>query len=453
MSVAVFLYGLDRPFKGYDNILQHVIKPLEQGGEKVDVFVHRVVQQQRGQAANNYIQNIAKTFTERSTDINDKLKISEFFPPRRQTKPQDYEYIQAMYSKQQCYRLAENSSFSFAIFVQHGTDFISDLTPDILYKSTSAENTIGVTNDITKDTIFITKKSLAGEVSDTFTSIKQDSKSFDAYDNNYTFLRLSVVKKINTYLIHSLVAGGVTSEQVLYEQDYIDYRKSLCLFYIILGNYESKLLMLDRRRAETNATIVLFTDDKKVVRECEKFYVMTVYVETTGRCSKKVQRSIKTNPHERLPKGYQWSLYMDGNIILDSFEKMIKLGYKHRKHNLVCFKHPDRTEPFSEAIAVLELGWETQQNIDTILDEIRDKNITVDHLTNTSVLYRRLGVELEFGKDWERCVNICIRDQISFDYLLEAYNVDFVQLPVSDRNFVTYIRHTGDLSRKRVVVE
>ena len=108
-----------------------------------------------------------------------------------------------------------------------------------------------------------------------------------------------------------------------------------------------------------------------------------------------------------------------------------------KNKDIVCFNHPDRNTVLSESIAVVKLNVDKKENTDKILEIIR-KNNFLDNigLTETCILFRNHKNIKEFSEEWEKLIKICIRDQISFDYLLWKYNINYIRYPIKYRNNV-----------------
>ena len=72
-------------------------------------------------------------------------------------------------------------------------------------------------------------------------------------------------------------------------------------------------------------------------------------------------------------------------------------------------------------------------------------------LTETNVLFRNHKKIEEFNKDWCRCINICRRDQISFDYLMFKHNIKFKRFSDNIKKIISkWIKHINPINRKIV---
>ena len=233
-------------------------------------------------------------------------------------------------------------------------------------------------------------------------------------------------------------------------KEYI-YKKNTCLYTIVLGNYESNINIFEPDRADKNITMVLFSDNPKFLEKCKDYHVIGVNIDTTGKCTKYLQRCIKANPAKYLPSGFEFSIYIDGNMTITNFDNIIDIGYKHMNMNysLVCFKHPDRRDVSSEARVVISLKLEYENNVRKILNMIKNDNIVVNQLTETNLLFRNNNCNIDFANKWESLLTICKRDQIIFDYLLLLYKVKFIQLKHEIKVSITKKNvHSGDISNR-----
>ena len=70
-------------------------------------------------------------------------------------------------------------------------------------------------------------------------------------------------------------------------------------------------------------------------------------------------------------------------------------------------------------------------------------------LTETNVLLRNHANLKSFSKDWKDYINICRRDQMSFNFLLEKHKVNFLHDSFNDKmSFVSYVPHINPKTRR-----
>ena len=137
----------------------------------------------------------------------------------------------------------------------------------------------------------------------------------------------------------------------------------------------------------------------------------------------KIERYIKINPHKCLPSKYNFSIFIDGNIIIKKDINLLindlnkKLGYFH----FYVPQHPQRNCLYNEISAVLNLKKDTFSNLFPQIEKfIKDGFPHNFGLPETNVLIRN-----HFNKNiiklmndwWEILYNGSQRDQLSFSYV------------------------------------
>ncbi len=134
-----------------------------------------------------------------------------------------------------------------------------------------------------------------------------------------------------------------------------------------------------------------------------------------------LQRTIKTSPHLFLPEQYDISIYLDGNC-KPAFDDCQELSEKYNisENYIICFEHPSSNNIKDDAQNILLYRFESETNINAMLEKQKNDNYKYDNgLTETNFLIRKHKNIIQFSTEWTECINICIRDQMSFDYLLD----------------------------------
>lgn len=197
-----------------------------------------------------------------------------------------------------------------------------------------------------------------------------------------------------------------------------------CIYTINTGSYEGSNIYLKKSNIDT----LYFTDDLDCIYSCLNNGLLPFYVDTKGKEPKLIQRTIKTNPTQFLPYNYEKSVYIYGNIFIKNYDILNNYLKILDYHDIVCFKHPKRNLVLNEAKKVVELRLEKLDNVNKIIIEMKENNFKDNiGLTETNILLRNHKKIKKFNKDWCRCINICRRDQVSFDYLLYKNNVNYVK--------------------------
>ena len=221
--------------------------------------------------------------------------------------------------------------------------------------------------------------------------------------------------------------------------------KKTCLYTINTGGYEKDRINLHPKLPIDH---LYFTDQFELVYQCIQKGIIPYYV--TGTDSKLVQRTVKTSPHHYIPAMYEQSIYIDGNVYLSGkFTKQVLDNFIHTEKPMICFHHPDRQTIQSESRVVLKQNLETKRHIDTILtNQKKDQFPDTIGLTETNVLIRKHKPIKEFSEEWTHCIEVCRRDQLSFDYLLWKHKVDYERLSHSEKvKLITKKPHVNPKTR------
>ena len=220
-----------------------------------------------------------------------------------------------------------------------------------------------------------------------------------------------------------------------------------CIYTINLGNYEKSKIYLNN---DIGYDCIYYTDNYLNIYNCIKQNIIPFYICTKNKESKLIQRIIKTSPHLYLPYQYNKSLYIDGNMQLKNnniTKKKLKI-YFNLNYDVICFKHPVRNNIFQEAYMVHILKLEKKENINKILNILKQNNFNNIGLTETNVIIREHKKIINFNNEWTQLINICRRDQLSFDYLLYKYNINYKRYNYEDKlKFINKHKHLNPINR------
>ena len=102
--------------------------------------------------------------------------------------------------------------------------------------------------------------------------------------------------------------------------------------------------------------------------------------------------------------------------------------------DIICFQHEVRTSLRAEGDALVELDLAKIEDVEKmrVLYLICGFEDNMG-LTKTNVLIRSHKNIVEFSKEWTKCVEVCIRDQISFDCLLHKHLVNYKRLSFEEK--------------------
>ena len=224
----------------------------------------------------------------------------------------------------------------------------------------------------------------------------------------------------------------------------------VCLYTVNTGGYEAKILC----RGNTyhrECDMLYYSDNPATLRKAAAMGWIPMYLLPRsgavggGRGTKILQRTVKTQPHLYLPAQYQISIYMDGNMQPNwpSVSTLFR-RFQVEKYDLVCWKHPVRTRVVDEAREVVRLKLESQEHVDKILSaQARDRFKDATGLCETGFMIRKHSNIIDFSNSWQRAVEQCVRDQVSFDYMVWKHRARCIRHDIKTRP-VRIQPHSGD---------
>lgn len=207
-----------------------------------------------------------------------------------------------------------------------------------------------------------------------------------------------------------------------------------CIYTINTGGYEAENILLDKSKYDT----LYFCDNFKTLYKCINRNLIPFYVDTENKEAKLVQREIKTNVHNYLPYHYTRSVYVDGNVEIRDYNILEKY-IVDKEYDIICFDHPERITVQSEINKIVQLRLETHENTQKIIEDFVKHNFKDNvGLTETNCLIRNHKNIIEFNNDWYNKIQICRRDQASFDFLLTKYKVNYKRYTYREKLQFTY---------------
>lgn len=206
-----------------------------------------------------------------------------------------------------------------------------------------------------------------------------------------------------------------------------------CFYTVNTQQYDKEIICVDASPHD----FFYFTDNENDIYKCISKNILPILVEPSAN-PKLQQRIIKTSPHLYLPPNYKVSVYFDSNVIpnINVVQHCLLMMNCNDTLNgtfLFVAKHPSRKNIKSEAEEIIKLNLETNEHVQTLLN-MQEKDQFQDDvgLSETALLIRKHHNIKEFSEDWTTCVNICIRDQISFNYLLWKHKIHSFQIPKAE---------------------
>ena len=209
----------------------------------------------------------------------------------------------------------------------------------------------------------------------------------------------------------------------------ISHNSKVCLYTCITGDYDNNVYI---DSTKVNCDLLFFTNNKSLGEKFSKKGWIVNYINDKEITDNKLlARKHKSLPHKYIPDKYDISIWVDGNISLKknffdvtNFMKEIDI----ENNDIVCKKHPVRNAIKPEAKLVIRLKFEKEDNINKIFEIQKKDNFKDDvGLTETNILVRKHNKDImnKAMDNWFELVKICIRDQISFDYILWKYKLKY----------------------------
>jgi hypothetical protein len=134
-------------------------------------------------------------------------------------------------------------------------------------------------------------------------------------------------------------------------------------------------------------------------------------------------REIKLNPHKFLPD-HDYSIWIDSN--LQMINPKFDFGY-----DIVTWKHPIRNCVYEEANECIRLKKDNSETIFKQIQKYRIENYPESNgMINSSFLIRKNTPKMqEFCEAWwNELKNNSIRDQLSFNYIFNKFNLSILLL-------------------------
>ena len=213
-----------------------------------------------------------------------------------------------------------------------------------------------------------------------------------------------------------------------------------CIYTVNTGNYEGSQIYLNNINNHLDYDILYYSDNLNLMYHCIQNNIMFFYINTDNIDKQLKQRIVKTSPHLFLPYIYNTSIYIDGNLIpTPNFNNKNLNKLVNLKADIVCFLHPERIYLEDEANVILWIqvlaSTESVNNIRQLW--YKDINaLKKSTLTETNCIIRKHKNTIQFNEEWTKCMYICIRDQLSFDFLLEKYNINYIKLLYNDKTYI-----------------
>lgn len=209
-------------------------------------------------------------------------------------------------------------------------------------------------------------------------------------------------------------------------------KNNVCMYSAVLGGYEDLIYL----HSNTDFDIFYFTDCINSIYDCIRKNIKPMLVFDSSNTIL-TQRSIKTCPQKYLPSNFETSIWIDGNLL--SFISSID-EYDIQNNDLICFQHPERTNIEEEWEQVVQHGLisaEVGNKMKLLYAKNQYEPAKHNQLHETCILIRKHNTAiLQMNEEWERCIELCHRDQLSFDFLLWNLNINFQSIDIKNRPVV-----------------
>lgn len=236
------------------------------------------------------------------------------------------------------------------------------------------------------------------------------------------------------HVLHDAFCRGehrVEYHDVLLYPKQSTHPRNVCVYRVVTGNYEGNSL---KNGAIQGCDTFVLTDEVSYADIACYAGIFPIILFPDGKSPKLTQRLAKALPHIHLPSNYTHSLYVDGHMQLlfahiNTYLESLDLSTTE----IVCYLHPARQSVLAEASVVVSLKLESYENVLSVVSAIESDGVNPNTLTltETNVLFRLHSSERmrAFGEEWAKCLHVCRRDQISFDYLVAKHNLHACKLP------------------------
>ena len=156
----------------------------------------------------------------------------------------------------------------------------------------------------------------------------------------------------------------------------------------------------------------------------------------------KQNRYLKINAYKYLPNHYNFSVYIDGNIIIINDINLLlnQLKKQYKDINFFVPIHPERDCIYDEAKVVLKLRKDKSKYVKPQIKKIKDDGFPMHYgLSENNILIRNHKDPnlIKFMKKWWKMVKKgSKRDQLSFIYISWKYN--FTNFVFIERKLIKY---------------
>lgn len=194
--------------------------------------------------------------------------------------------------------------------------------------------------------------------------------------------------------------------------------KIIC-YTAIFGRYDKLLLPEHRDLLSKEADFFCFTDNPNLKSD---FY-RVIIVERKFKDPTRENRYYKLLPHLVLPRDYEYSLYIDGNIILktNSLINEFSIIFESPYTQIAMLAHPFRNCAYEEAIACIQLKKDDPLTINKQMATYKTSFYPEENgLVACTIIFCRFSSEVSKLCEswWAELERGSKRDQLSFNYVV-----------------------------------
>jgi hypothetical protein len=190
---------------------------------------------------------------------------------------------------------------------------------------------------------------------------------------------------------------------------------------------------------------ICFTDNENI--RSDVWEIRPLPKETDGLTLVKKQRYVKTNPHKLLSE-YNLSIWVDGNVeTKGDLNKFIE-NTLSEDCSIYVPQHPNRNCLYDEALAVIGLKKDTEENVNPQIERYRYEGFPKDYgLLQSNILLRKHNNEdcIKLMEEWFNEIESgSHRDQLSFNYVAwknEDINITYMDKGICKSEWFVWMKY------------
>ena len=161
-----------------------------------------------------------------------------------------------------------------------------------------------------------------------------------------------------------------------------------------------------------NVEYILYTNNPKIT-EGTNWKAIEIQTDTPRLTA----RDIKINIHKHQPNSDYW-LWLDANMEIKTDPNILIERYLHNLYNVCLMPHPERNNWFEEAEFLISRDNSLSESLQNLINQLYSDGFIPTSLFETGVLLRKNCEQVCKMNEvwWDKVVNVCIRDQVSFPY-------------------------------------